>query len=232
MALLVPGTSDEPLMELPTADTEQPGMGRAVGSVVGGAVGLGMGLSIGTATAVSLMVPAVGPVLALGALGAAVLGLAGAAGGGAVGDTIDHALLDGIPKDEIFFYEDALRQGLSVVISLARDDAERDAVQHILERQGAETINAARHRWWLGLRKAERERYVADGGHFETDEDSYRHGFEAALNPELRGRSWTEANYLLVERYPDWSTDCFRKGFERGRGYYSILGRQPQAKAS
>src|SRR5215472_16608765 len=87
--LLMPGTSADQLSGLPTADTEQPGMGRAVGSVVGGAVGVGAGLTLGTAAAASLLVPGVGPVLAVGALGAALLGAAGAIGGGEVGKSVD-----------------------------------------------------------------------------------------------------------------------------------------------
>src|SRR5215472_1242845 len=78
--LLVPDLPPEQVAAVPTADSEGPGMGRAVGSVVGGAVGVASGLTIGTAAAASLLVPGIGPVLVLGALGAAVLGLVGAAG--------------------------------------------------------------------------------------------------------------------------------------------------------
>src|ERR1041384_4439905 len=72
--LLVPGATREHLAGIPTADSEQPGMGRAVGSVVGGAVGVASGLTLGTMAAAAALVPGVGPVLAAGALGAAVLG--------------------------------------------------------------------------------------------------------------------------------------------------------------
>jgi hypothetical protein len=220
--LLVPGDADAALSTVPTADSEQPGMGRAVGSVVGGAMGVAGGLSLGTAAA-SLLVPGIGPVLALGALGAGVLGLAGVAGGGAVGETMDRALMDGLPKDEIFLYEDALRQGRSVVICLAGDEAEAKEARRILEREGAESIDAARHRWWTGMRAAEREHYIADGSDFETNEDIYRRGFETALHPEFRGKSWDQALYILTERDKDWSTTCFRRGFERGQNYYRRL---------
>lgn len=220
--LLVPGTGDEQLSTVPTADSEQPGMGRAVGSLVGGAVGVAGGLSLGTAAA-SFLVPGIGPVLGLGALGAAVLGLAGAAGGGAVGENMDRALMDGLPKDEIFLYEDALRQGRSVVISLARDGVEAKEARRVLQREGVESIDAARQRWWTGLRPAEREHYVADGSDFETDEDIYRRGFETALHPEFRARSWEQAVYVLAERDKDWSSECFRRGYERGQNYYRGL---------
>jgi hypothetical protein len=221
--LLVPEDQAAELAAVPTAESEAPGMGRAVGSVVGGAVGVAGGLSLGTAAAVALLVPGIGPVLALGTLGAAVLGLAGAMGGGAVGKSIDRAMLDGVPKDEIFVYEDALRQGRSVVICLARDETERDEARRILEGHGAESIDAAHRDWWTGVRDAEREHYAADGLDFETDEEIFRRGFTAALNPEFRGRTWEQAVYILAERDADWSTPCFRKGFERGRRYYFAL---------
>jgi hypothetical protein len=218
--LLSPDDGAEQVSTVPTADSEQPGMGRAVGSVVGGAVGIASGLSLGTMAAASFLVPGIGPVLGFGALGATALGLAGGAAGAAVGEKMDRALMDGLPKDEIFLYIDALRRGRSVVICLARDKAESTEVRRVMQREGAETIDAARRRWWTGLRPAEREHYIADGSDFETDEEIYRRGFETALNPEFRGRPWDQALYVLVERDKDWSTECFRKGYERGQRYY------------
>ena len=152
-----------------------------------------------------------------------MLGVAGVAEGGKVGDNMDHALLDGVPKDEIFIYEDALRQGRSVVICLARDEAEATEARRILEREHVESIDAARHRWWTGLRNAEREHYAAHGSDFETDEDVYRRGFETALQPEFRGRTWEQALYILTERDKDWSSPCFRRGYERGQIHYRSL---------
>jgi hypothetical protein len=203
-ALLSPGDSGVELQAVQTADTEQPGMGKALGGVIGGAAGIASGMIIGAAF---------GPALVLGALGAALFGVAG--------EGLDRALLDGLPKDELFLYEDALRQGRSVVMCLARDNVERDEVRRIFQRERAESIDAARRRWWIGLRDVENEHYAAGGGDFETDEDRYRRGFEAALHPDFRGRAWDDVLYNLVERYPEWDSDSFRKGFERGRRYLS-----------
>ena len=97
--------------------------------------------------------------LALGSLGAAILGLAGAIGGHAAGESMDRALLDGLPTDELFLYEDALRQGRCVVIGLAQTELEADQMRRVLFRRGAESIDAAHHRWWLGLRDVVREHY-------------------------------------------------------------------------
>src|SRR5947207_15988208 len=69
--LLTPDHNEEQISRVPTADSEQPGMGKAVGGVVGGAVGIASGLPIGAMTAATFMVPGIGPVLGLGALGGA-----------------------------------------------------------------------------------------------------------------------------------------------------------------
>ncbi|HET9395133.1 MAG TPA: hypothetical protein VFO36_03675, partial [Nitrospiraceae bacterium] len=68
-------------------DTEEPGMGRAMGATVGGAMGAASGATLGLAAA-SLVVPGVGPLLAFGLVGGAVLGLVGAAAGSAIGDQV------------------------------------------------------------------------------------------------------------------------------------------------
>jgi hypothetical protein len=187
-----------------------------MGTLVGGGVGVAGGFSLGAAAA-SFMLPGVGPVLALGSLGAAVLGLAGAFGGHAAGESLDRAVLEGLPKDELFLYEDALRQGRCVVLCLVQSELEADQVRHILAREGAESIDAARHRWWLGLRDLIREHYHPPGPEADAHEDPFRRGFEAALNPDFRGKQWDQVVYLLAERYHDWSDDRFRKGFEGGQ---------------
>ena len=74
IAFLTPGTTDDAVeAAVPTADTEQPGMGSAMGGTVGGAMGVAGGASLGAAAA-SLLIPGVGPVIAGGIIGAALLG--------------------------------------------------------------------------------------------------------------------------------------------------------------
>src|SRR5437763_1436599 len=72
--LLLPDATKAQVDEVPTSDTEQPGMGAAVGGLVGGAVGVASGLGLGAAAA-TMLVPGVGPVLAVGMAAAAVLGV-------------------------------------------------------------------------------------------------------------------------------------------------------------
>nr|MDQ6893660.1 hypothetical protein [Acidobacteriota bacterium] len=66
--LLMPGT--DALESIRTSDTEQPGMGKALGGVVGGTAGATAGMGLGAAAA-SLLIPGIGPVAAVGLAAAA-----------------------------------------------------------------------------------------------------------------------------------------------------------------
>jgi hypothetical protein len=190
-------------------------MGAALGAVTGAATGLPLG------AAVSLLVPGVGAVIASGLIGAVLLG----AGGAAVGATLEESLTRGLPRDELFVYEDALRRGHSVVIAALEDTALADTARTILTSAGAQTVDAARERWWLGLRSAEQERYI-DGPHvFERDEVLYRRGFESALGGDARGQTWEEALGGLRARHGgDCDAAAFRRGWDRGQAHRRELG--------
>ncbi|HUQ31568.1 MAG TPA: hypothetical protein VM095_05575 [Pyrinomonadaceae bacterium] len=221
--LLIPGTTDEELeAAVPTTETEGPGMGGAMGGTVGGAMGTAGGATIGAALA-SLLVPGVGPILAAGVIGAALFGIGGAAAGAAAGSAME-ASVEGLPHDELYVYEDALRQGRSVIICMTDDEAQAEGARNILAQGGAESIDAARESWWLGLRDAEEAEYTGQGKDFKGDEFVYRRGFEAAQHPSLRGRSLDEAADSLRERYSDaYEAEPFRRGYERGRTYQQSL---------
>jgi hypothetical protein len=220
IALLSPQTTEgEVEANIPTTDTEQPGVGAALGGTVGAALGVAGGLEAGAAAA-SLLVPGVGPVLALGILGAAILGAGGAAAGAMAGRAMEEGIADGIPRDELFVYEDALRRGRSVVISFVDDADLADRARAELSHAGAESVDAARDEWWIGLRDAEREHYLQQGGNFDTDEAKYRLGFEAAMRPDCRGKSCDEMQSRLSERYgQEVVNQPFRKGYDRGQHY-------------
>jgi hypothetical protein len=216
ISVLTPGDGQDPVATVPTVEAEPPGFGRTLGGVVGAAAGAGGGVH--AATVLSAAVPGVGPVIALGVAGAALLGAAGVAVGGALSD----ALRDGLPRDELFVYEDALRRGRSVVIALADGRQEQEAAREALERAGAESIDAARERWWIGLRDVEAREWA--GGDCAAAESRYRQGFEAALLPVCRGRGYEDACDELARRYPEGHTDpVFRRGYERGLAYEAAL---------
>src|ERR1044071_10035072 len=116
---------------VPVTDTEDPGMGRAMGATVGGAMGAAGGATAGLAVA-SLMVPGIGPLLAFGMVGAALLGTVGAAAGSAVGDTVEEELGEGIPHEDVYLYEDALRHGHTVLIAYADEGDQADRAEEIM----------------------------------------------------------------------------------------------------
>jgi hypothetical protein len=136
-----------------------------------------------------------------------------------------------LPEDEIFVYEDALRKGRSVVIALAKGSDQVDVVQDVLKHEGAETVDAARHEWWIGLRSAERERYLASGREFDKDEKFYRLGFEAALHARTRCKEFDQVSAEMAgnleeleKRYPGADIeDAYTRGYQRGREYYQHL---------
>ena len=223
--LLTQGSSAEEIAdEVPTTETEQPGMGKALGTWAGTALGVAGGAHIGTIVATSL-IPGVGPVLAIGMIGAALLGTGGALAGRAVGEALEDNIAPELPHDELYIYEDALRKGRTVVIAAAEDDGQAASVRAAFDAAGAESIDAARETWWLGLRDAEAESYTAEGKDFGEAEPYYRRGFESALHPQARGKSYEADLARLRECYGDeCDTDAFRAGYGRGRSYHERFG--------
>lgn len=230
ISVLSPHTSETEFeAQVPTSEAEQPGMGRAVGGTVGAALGVAGGASAGAAVA-TLLIPGVGPVLALGLLGAAILGAGGAAAGALAGRAFEKAIDQGLPRDELYVYEDALRRGRSVVVAFADDGQIAENARAELMRDGAETVDAAREDWWIGLRGAEQEHYTSQGGDFKVDEAKYRLGFEAALHPECRGKSCADADARLQRKYgADSTTPAFRMGYDRGQRYLTYTVETYQA---
>jgi hypothetical protein len=223
--LLTPGANNQPQpASIPIDAAEQPGIGKAIGAVVGAATGLSGAMLVA-------IVPGVGPVTALGLLGAAVLTATGAGVGAVAGETLDNSLSEGIPEDELFVYEDALRKGHSVVIVLAEDSNSAGQSRKTLETAGAEAVDGAREQWWIGLRSAEREHYLESGKHFNDDENFYRMGFESALHARTRCLEFDQvsaemANKVeeLARKHPGVDVETpFTRGYQRGREYYQHL---------
>jgi len=225
ITLLTPGTADQidkEMQSVPVDTAEQPGIGKGLGALAGGGVGI-----TGGALLVAL-VPGVGPITALGMLGAAILGAAGAAIGATVGNKLETSTTTGLPEDEIFVYEDALRQGRSVVIVMAESGESASLVRAQLKMHGAEAVDAAREQWWLGLRNSEEGHYTKSGKNFAEDEKYYRLGFEAALHAKRRCVEFDqvsgEMNAALEDaqqQHPGVQLEeAFTRGYQRGRDYY------------
>lgn len=224
VTLLVPGETSARGHSPELTAGEQPGMGKALGGILGATAGVAGGLELAAATAV---VPGIGPVIGLGVLGGALLGFLGAE----AGDAAEKAAIGGLPEDEFFVYEDALRQGRSVLIASPEDERTAASVRKLLDQEGAEAVDAARERWWIGLRSAEREHYEKATAGFDRDEKFYRLGFETALHARNRCKEYDqllgemEADLEeLRRRHPGAKAEeSFRRGFERGRDYYQRL---------
>ena len=224
ITLLTPGDAHAGPAGVPTDAAEQPGIGKAIGAVVGAAAGL-------SGAALAAVVPGVGPVTAIGLLGAALLTAAGAGVGAVAGESLDSFLSQGVPEDELFVYEDALRKGRSVVVALADDAESASTLRKTLETAGAEAVDAAREQWWIGLRSAEEEHYARSGRPFKDDEKFYRMGFEAALHSRTRCQEFDQvsaemASQLedLQRQYPGVNLEtAFTEGYQRGREHYQQL---------
>ena len=212
-----PGPAPERLETgVPVTDTEEPGMGKAMGAAVGGAMGAAGGATLGLAVA-SLAIPGVGPVVAFGMVGAALLGLVGAAAGSAVGDTVEEELGEGIPHEDVFVYEDALRHGNSIVIASVDDGEQEDRAIEVLNNAGAQDIDTLRENWWNEVREDERASYEGD---WDQDEPSYRRGYQAALHPQRRGKAYSQVEEELRTAYAGTTLDRpFQTGYERGLSY-------------
>ena len=229
VTLLTPGHAE--LQSVPVVTGEQPGMGKAVGAVLGASAGLS-GVPL-----IAAVIPGVGPIAALGLLGAAILGAAGAGIGAVAGGKLENAMTEGLPEDELFVYEDALRQGRSVLVALAEDEANASRFRELLKAEGAEAVDAAREQWWIGLRGAEQEHYSKFGRNLSDDEKFYRQGFESALHARTRCKEYDQvmaemtAEIEELERqYPGTEiAEPFQRGYERGRDYYQRLCSESKA---
>src|SRR5207244_11925235 len=144
----------------------------------------------------------------------------GDAAGALAGGALEKGMYQGVPRDELYVYEDALRRGRSVVIAFAADDQIAENARTELARAGAESIDTAREEWWIGLRDAEQEHYLRNGGDFRTDEAKYRLGFEAALHPDRRGKSCDDlAGELRLKDGGGCNNEAVLLGDERGQHY-------------
>jgi len=210
--LLLPG--EKALDEtLPTEGAEQEGVGQALGGVVGGAAGASAGFGVGAAAA-SLLIPGVGAVTAIGIAAAALLGVLGAAGGAAAGNALEEESREGLPRDEAYLYEDALSRGKGVLFARVESKQEESAVRELLEASGAESLDVAREKWWVGIRDPRSEPDATDAS---PTENAYRRGFLAALRPEMEGKDFADVMSALHRRLGDVAfSEAFRRGFTQG----------------
>ena len=147
---LTPGSSERDIhTDIPTSETEQPGMGRTVGAVVGGVVGLTAALG-----ASAVLDGGTGALGRTPWIIAALCGILGAAVGALASAALENRLSTGLPKDEIYFYEEALRRGRSVVFAFVGSRKQEEVARRVLERAGANSLDAGDEDWRVGLSPA------------------------------------------------------------------------------
>jgi hypothetical protein len=170
------------------------------GAVIGAAAGLGA----------ATFLPGLGPVVGVGML---ATGLIGTALGAAAGTAISRNT-HGIPNEDLYFYDEALRNGQTVIVVEPRDPVQETKARNLLERAGGRSVQSVRHEWWQNVRDWHRHEF---NGH----ESEYRAGFEAALHPATRGHDYREVTEYVETCYPDGCrTEAFRVGYDRGQEYF------------
>ena len=55
----------------------------------------------------------------------------------AAGEALEEGLVEGLPHDELYLYEDALRKGRSVVIAFVETDETEEAARNISGERGS-----------------------------------------------------------------------------------------------
>ena len=182
------------------------GIGTGTGATLGSILGMG---------AATFLIPGLGPIAGVGLLAGA---LAGAGLGAAAGKAADHKA--DVPKEDLYFYEEALRQGRTVVLVHPTDHDQETQVRNLLEHAGGRGLESTRREWWSGMRDTERDFARQRGYDFGGNESNYRSGFEAALHPETRGRDYDQVAAYIESCYPEpCKTEVFRIGYDRGRQY-------------
>lgn len=213
--VVAPGTSGEGLEgAIPVEETEGPGVGTVLGGLVGGVLAL----------LLSPFFVSGGPYAGIGRTGVTVIvGLGAVILGLVLGTRIERSATRGVPRDDLYLYEEALRQGRSILIATADAPTEAAAIRRELKAAGAEPLDALGTDWWKGLREVEKAHYEASTGkRFGEAERAYRYGYEAALHRRYRGRPYDEVAQELQKRDGDDSRgDDFRRGYERGHAYFA-----------
>jgi len=100
-------------------------MGTTVGGTLGGLAGIAAGAG-------ALVIPGIGPILAVGPLAA---GLTGAAAGGLTGALVDM----GIPEDRGNYYEEQVKQGNILAVVESKENMV-DEVSDVMRKNDARDV--------------------------------------------------------------------------------------------
>jgi len=137
--LLAQRVPEESIVFLSRSESEAKVVGKQLGASIGGFMGMATGASAGVAVA-TLLIPGIGPVFALGFGAAALLGLAGAGTGAAVGASIAETNVKTTPDEkapeDVAFFRDVLKEGRSLIVVRAESADTATVACNILDRTG------------------------------------------------------------------------------------------------
>jgi anti-sigma B factor antagonist len=139
--LLEKNVPKESIVFLTLSETEAKTIGRGLGATVGGFMGAAGGMSAGVLAATLLVVPGIGQVFALGFGAAALLGLAGAGAGSAVGkaaagESTGPQPSDGKSSEDVAFFREVLKEGRSLIVVRTESKENATTANGILDRLG------------------------------------------------------------------------------------------------
>jgi anti-sigma B factor antagonist len=135
------GVPEQSIIYLTRSESEAKTIAKEMGAYVGGFVGGAAGMSAGVVAA-TLLLPGIGPVFALGFGAAALLGLAGAGTGAAVGTAASHDTEAPQPtpdekcSEDAAFFREVLKEGRSLIVVRTESQEIATSACSILDRLG------------------------------------------------------------------------------------------------
>src|ERR1700681_655890 len=149
---------EDSIVFLTRSENEAKTVGKELGSFVGGFTGGAAGMTAGVVAA-TLLVPGLGPVFALGFGAAALLGLAGAGAGSALGKAIAHD--EGTPQptpderwsEEAAFFREVLKEGRSLIVVRTESQELAASVSGVLDRLGMGMQNRTPVKMQMAIRQ-------------------------------------------------------------------------------
>src|SRR5438477_12893610 len=138
---LIQRVPEDSIVFLTRSETEAKTVGKEFGGFVGGFAGGAVGMSAGVVAA-TLLFPGLGSVFALGFGAAALLGLAGAGTGAALGKAVAHDAQAPQPtpddkcSEDAAFFREVLKEGRSLIVVRTESQALATTACGILDRLG------------------------------------------------------------------------------------------------
>jgi anti-sigma B factor antagonist len=135
------GVPEQSIVYLTRSESEAKTIAKEFGAYVGGFVGGAAGMTTGVVAA-TLLLPGIGPVFALGFGAAALLGLAGAGTGAAVGASASHDPQAPQPTpdeectEDAAFFREVLKEGRSLIVVRTESQEIATSACNILDRLG------------------------------------------------------------------------------------------------